>query len=118
MSRYARLSLFALYAVMVAGCAPESTSVSGTALASAVRSDTRWRFNSQKYRDTGSHPATGRSGSAALQAEALVDASGAVNLVVTSYRASDILTTPAGSPISWSTSTRPRAVRAADASPS
>ena len=96
MSRYLRLSMFALCAAAVAGCAPESTSISGGALASALRSDTRWRFNSQKYRDTGSHPATGRSGSAALQAEALVDASGAVNLVVTSYRAVDLLGDPAG----------------------
>jgi hypothetical protein len=91
-----RHSMIAIAAALsVTACAPESTSVSGTALASSMKAATRWQFNSQKYSDTGARPATGRSGSAALQAEALVDATGAVYLVVTSYRAGD-MTIPAG----------------------
>jgi len=52
-------------------------------------------FNSQKYRDTGSHPVGGRSGSAGIQAEVLIGAGGQVTVAVTSYRADDF-TTPAG----------------------
>ncbi len=53
-----------------------------------------WRFNSEKYRDTGSRPSTGRSGSAALQVEALGSA-GLTLLRVESFRADD-LSRPAG----------------------
>ena len=61
-----------------------------------MRAGARWRFNSQKYSDRGSRPATGRSGSAALSAEALVAQNGAVTLAVTSSRAGDPLSLPAG----------------------
>jgi|GEM_PF-3884578 len=77
-------SLWWLYGLRVAG-----------GIAASQQSNGRWRFNSQKYSDTGAHPATGRSGSAALSAEAFVDQHGVVTLAVSSYGAGN-LSTPAG----------------------
>lgn len=97
MSRVVKASVMALCAALAAAaCAPESMSPNGGIAASSVRADTRWRFNSQKYSDTGAHPATGRSGSAALAAEALILPNGSVQLSVTSYRAGDPSATAAG----------------------
>ena len=53
----------------------------------------------EKYADHGHRPAWGRSGGAAIAAQALVDRSGVADLVVTSYAARDT-TTPAGSIVS------------------
>lgn len=44
----------------------------------------------ERYQDSGAHPATGRSGSAAIQAEALAAENGATTLTVTSHRAADL----------------------------
>lgn len=50
-----------------------------------------------RYSDTGVKPATGRSGSAAITAEAVFSSSGQTDLVVTPFRASDLsFLTPAG----------------------
>jgi hypothetical protein len=68
----------------------------GNPEASAVHAAPRWRFNSQKYADNGAHPATGRSGLAALQAEALIATDGSVQLAVSSFRSGDALALPAG----------------------
>src|SRR5205085_5091404 len=89
-------NLAVLAAILVAACAPESNSLSGAPEASSVRAQQRWRFNSQKYSDAGAHPATGRSGLAALQAEALIATDGSVQLAVSSYNAGDLLALPAG----------------------
>ena len=91
---FGRLTMLALVAV-AAACSRETPSGLNGPLASAVQGRAGWRFNSQKYRDAGAHAWTGRSGSAAISAEALIAPSGAVTLVVTSFRAVD-LSTPAG----------------------
>jgi len=56
----------------------------------------RWRFNSDKYRDSGSRPLSARSGSAVLTAEVFLNADGTASLEATSHRATD-LAAPAGS---------------------
>ena len=43
-----------------------------------------------RYRDTGAHPATGRSGSAAIGAMAVFDHDGTTDFTVTPYRAADV----------------------------
>src|SRR6184192_298839 len=50
--------------------------------------------NSQKYRDSGVHPATGRSGSAVVSTRALVDKSGTTDVEVTTGTFDDTLPAP------------------------
>lgn len=84
----------AVLAALAWACTPESTTPSAVE-AQLAAAGGRWHFNSERYRDAGAKPATGRSGAAAVAAEAFADGSGLTRLFVTSFRAGD-LTAPAG----------------------
>lgn len=90
------LSLATLAALLAAATACTESPTAprqGSAAYSRVGSLGQGRhFNSEKYRDSGAKPAIGRSGSAALAAEALQDNGGGITLQVTSHRAADLST--------------------------
>ncbi|MBI1723175.1 MAG: hypothetical protein HYR48_04630 [Gemmatimonadetes bacterium] len=90
------LGLATLAALLVAAtaCTESPTALrQGAAAYSRVGSLGQGRhFNSEKYRDSGAKPAIGRSGAAALAAEALQDEGGGITLQVTSHRAADLST--------------------------
>lgn len=50
----------------------------------------RWRFNTDKYKDNGSRPATGSAGVASVQAEALIGDKGITQLEVYSFRSTNL----------------------------
>jgi hypothetical protein len=91
--------------IVLAACSDQPTALqrgAGTSFDRTVRRDAGWKGNgdshrsSEKYSDNGRHKDWGRSGSAAIEASALVDKGGVTDLAVTSYAAADT-TTPAGS---------------------
>jgi hypothetical protein len=88
MRRLASFSVFALAASLAISCtdatvAPTSTLRPRPASASLTSARPRSYPNSQKYRDAGHHPATGRSGSAVVSVRALLGRSGTADVDVT-----------------------------------
>jgi len=77
--------------------------VAGSQPALVSRSHGEWHSGRVKYADHGHRPAWGRSGGAALSAQALVDKAGLADLVVTSFASRDT-TAPAGSIVSLAVS--------------
>ncbi len=93
-------------ALSIAACSDKPTGPStGASLLAQKQPELASRFRAdrhsgrQKYADHGRRPDWGRSGAAAITAQALVDKTGLADLTVTSYAASDT-TTPAGSIVS------------------
>ncbi len=73
-------------AVLLAACGEAPTAARGSAHAVAPTAHAAQR-GSGRYRDSGTRPATGRSGSAAVQAEAFLLPGGAIRLLLTASRA-------------------------------
>lgn len=93
MARRSLVALTATAALVLGACRQEP--VAGPEIAARTRAGA-WRFSSDKYSDAGRKPSTGRSGSAAIVAEVLVDAAGRATLEASSHRFDD-LATPLGS---------------------
>lgn len=94
MARRPLVVVTAVAALVLGACRQEP--LSGPGGPAASRHGGQWRFNSEKYSDTGRKPSTGRSGSAVISAEVLVDAHGQAVLEASSHRF-DNLAAPLGS---------------------
>jgi hypothetical protein len=86
MRAFTSISVIACAALLASACTDPTGVPSGSAAsvaASVIRDGRTVNPNSQKYRDAGFHPATGRSGSATVAVRALLGRSGTTDVEVT-----------------------------------